>query len=193
MANETIKNENGSSEQTSENKNNTQTTPAKDLKGKRKDPSDRKVAQKQPVDQVLAEYRKVFNKQVSKTYDVQQIALQNALNARIAKGYSKENFEKDIALRLDLLLSCSYFTEACKKHQLQPYAAATHFVLTGWQSIADFILRRNDVTLQPTDNWATPVALFELNRMIQLQPHIREMLEEKHPQMLALPATSTAA
>ena len=141
----------------------------------------RKTTQKSPADLVLAQYRKVYQRQIDPTSEVNEKILSQAIGTGVNSGYTEEKFLREIARRIDLLVSSSYFMEDCIKDGRDPFMTASHFVLSGWQALADYLLRRKNTKMQPTGLWAEK-PMFDLGKMTSLEPHIQKMLSSKHVQ-----------
>lgn len=134
----------------------------------------RKQAHKSVSDIILANYRKTCAKQIKPSVDILNAALSMAKAAKLNDSFTETQFEQEIARRIDLLLSSSYFCEECRVNSLEPFAAASHFVLNGWQALADYLLRKPGAGLNPTEHWSNP--MFDRVKMASYVPHIDKML-----------------
>lgn len=111
--------------------------------------------------------------------DVKRAALKDAIAKKHTPEYTEDVFNKEVAERIDLLLSSAHFKEECAKRNLNPFNAATHQVLLGWQKLEDTILRGGYNEIEPYNEWNFP--MFDFNTMLEHCPHIGQMLsaEEK--------------
>ena len=134
----------------------------------------RKQAHKSVSDIILANYRKTCAKQIKPSIDILNAALSMAKAAKLNDNFTETQFEQEMARRIDLLLSSSYFCEDCQVNSLEPFAAASHFVLNGWQALADYLLRKPGAGLNPTEHWSNP--MFDRVKMASYVPHIDKML-----------------
>ena len=130
---------------------------------------------KSPVDIIAATFRTIYARQVSSDINSKTASLQRAIDKKTTDVYTKDVFEQEIAGRIDLLLSSARFREEIESLGLDLFNAATHVVLLGWQYLADYILRRNGVELEPYIEWKDP--MFDRATIEHYVPHIRKMLE----------------
>ena len=127
------------------------------------------------VDKIIREFNKVFKRQIEHTFEVKKASIQKAITNKCTDNYTKDVFERDIAGRIDLLLSSAHFREAIQAKGLDAFNAASHFVLLGWQKLEDCILRGGYNDIQNYEEWAQP--MFDRNRMELYMPHIKDMLK----------------
>ncbi len=133
----------------------------------------KKAPRKSPVDQILNTFRRIYTRQLKGSWELKHEALKMSCDAYFAKhleGYNDDSFHSDVAKRVDILLSSKHFVEECEHKQIDAYAAATHFVLTGWQIVADYVLRRELSGFNVAPEWQKP--MFEYNRLVSLERHI---------------------
>lgn len=151
----------------------------------------KKAPKKSKVDVILNAFRKLYDKQLSHSIELKQAALKRALIQKSGEEYTEEAFVNDIAKRVNLLLSSRFFTEECDVKHVDAYAAATHFALTGWQSVADYVLRRGRLEFVATDEWSEP--MYEYNRLVRCERHIADVCPCSQGQATAKTAAEGAA
>ena len=127
------------------------------------------------LDKVLSEYRKIYARQLGSNYEVKEAALKKAISIKCTDIYTEDVFNHEIAERIDLLLSSAHFKEAVKDKGLDPFNAASHFVLLGWQKLEDCILRGGYNAIQNYEEWKKP--MFDRDTMESYTPHIKAMQE----------------
>ena len=142
--------------------------------GKENKRFERKAPKKSDVDVILTAFRRIYNKQLSRTLTTKKEALNAAYEWKHSSAYPKDSFQRDLAKRIDLLLSSSYFLEDCDKAGIDPFVAASHYVLEGWQTVSDYILRRSGAETSPISDWRE--AMFDYSEMKSLIPHIATAL-----------------
>lgn len=133
----------------------------------------KKAPRKSPVDQILNTFRRIYTRQLKSSWELKHEALKMSCDAYYTKhleGYNDDSFHSDVAKRVDILLSSKHFVEECENKQINAYAAATHFALTGWQNVADYVLRRELSGFNVASEWQKP--MFEYNRLVSLERHI---------------------
>ena len=151
---------------------------------------ERKAPKKSDVDVILTAFRRIYGKQLNRTTSTKKEALKAAFEKKHSTAYSYAMFEQEISKRIDLLLSDIYFIEDCSEAGVDPFVAASHYVLAGWQTLSDYILRRNDYVPKPSSEWNE--AMFEFDRMKFCESHIESALHKRAGGTLALPACNTA-
>ena len=129
------------------------------------------------VDTILSEFRKIFQRQLEHNFEVKTSSLKKALANKCSDEYTEDVFHHDVAKRIDLLLSSAHFQEAILAKGLNPFNAASHFVLLGWQKLEDCILRGGYNDIQNYEEWAQP--MFNRDRMELYTPHIKDMLKRQ--------------
>ena len=134
-----------------------------------------KNIKKSPVDIIAATFRTIYARQVSSDINSKKASLAKAIEKKTTDVYTEDVFHQEISSRIDLLLSSARFLEETEALHLDPFNAATHVVLLGWQFLADYILRRNGVELSPYKEWEHP--LFERETIERYCPHVKKMLE----------------
>ena len=149
----------------------------------------RKAAKKNDIDVILTAFRRLYDKQLSRTISTKKEALSAAFSKKSSATYSYAMFEQDIAKRVDILLSNAYFMADCSTLGIDSYIAATHFVLEGYQTISDYVLRRSEITVSPSSEWSQ--AMFDFDRMNFCVPHIGTMVYRREKSPIALPGGNT--
>ncbi len=129
----------------------------------------------QQIDKVLSEFRKIYKHQLGSDMTVKSAALQKAIENKCTGAYTVDVFHQEVAERIDLLLSSAHFQEAMQEKGLDPFNAASHFVLLGWQKLEDCILRGGYNAIQSFKEWKEP--MFDRKTMEDYNPHMRKVLE----------------
>lgn len=145
-------------------------------------PQEQKLTKKnnKMIDKVLSNFRTIYQRQLGSDFQTKQRSLDKAIQNKCNSEYTKDVFLRDIAKRVDILLSFSHFREKVSELHLNPFNAATHFVLLGAQKLEDCLVREGYNNLENYPEWEQP--MFNQDELSRLVPHIGQMV------MQALPA-----
>lgn len=120
---------------------------------------------KNDFDIITSAFRTKFQQQVRHDIATKKAVLETILNEKAIGTYTVDVFKRDVARRITVLMENWRWNHLMHLYNIDPYAAATHYVLLGTQTFEDFILdKSNQSNLQVyAKEWKHP--LFDETEM----------------------------